>query len=210
MAPGLDSGPSRGGGPDGPVGEGSQLRRFLRYGQIFSAAVHELIGSRCLGEVFQQPLTLPQLHLVKTIARNGKHRMSDVAAFLGVSTPAATKCVDKLERLGLVTRTRSTSDRRMTLLSASAEAQTLVREYERVQREHLLPILSVFEPKEIDHLIELLERFAVELYTREHAESGSCLWCGAYFEDDCAIARIRGGCPYQEIQSPDSAEASRS
>jgi DNA-binding MarR family transcriptional regulator len=210
MAPGPIADPAPDGYPAGSVGDGSQLARFLRYGQIFSAAVHELVGARCLADVFRHKLTLPQLHLLKAISHDGQHRVSDVAAFLGVSSPAATKCVDKLERLGLVARAQSPTDRRATLVAASERAQTLVREYERVKRNRLEPILSGFEGNEVDQLIDLLERFAVEFYSRERPESDTCLWCGAYFDDDCAIASVRGGCPCQEFEASASTETDES
>jgi DNA-binding MarR family transcriptional regulator len=186
------------------------LRRFLRCSHIFDAAVQEIGDPRGLPGFADSPLTLPQLHLLRALVANRQYRVSEVAAFLDVTSPAATKCVDKLERLGLVTRAPCASDRRATLLEASAAARKLVREYERVKRERLKPILSVFAPQEIDQLIELLERFAVELCSREEAEQESCLWCGAYFEDDCPIARTRGGCPCHEIQSLGCAEKSKS
>ena len=47
-------------------------------------------------------LTLPQLHLLKLIDRHGRHPVGEVADLLGVSAPAATRNVDKLERLGLL------------------------------------------------------------------------------------------------------------
>jgi DNA-binding MarR family transcriptional regulator len=186
------------------------LRRFLRCSHIFDAAVQAIGDPRGLPGFADSQLTLPQLHLLKALAQDGQHRVSDVAAFLGVTSPAATKCVDKLERLGLVKRAPCAGDRRATLLEASAAARRLVRDYDRVKRERLSPILSVFAPQEIDQLIDLLERFAVELCSREDPASGTCLWCGAYFEDDCPIARTRGGCPCHEIESPDHAEKTKS
>ncbi len=50
---------------------------------------------------------------------NGRHQAGELAEFLGVSAPAATKNIDKLERFGLVVRSPSKGDRRATQLSAS-------------------------------------------------------------------------------------------
>ncbi len=193
------------GGEQGP--EADRLRRFLRIGHIFSASVQEIVGSRFLAESTDLPITLAQLHLLKLLANNGEHRVSDAAVLLGVSSPAATKCIDKLERLGLLSRTPSTSDRRATILSASPEGRDLVREYERVNRKRLGPVLNGFSPDEIDDLTDMLERVAVALFDREGSEMSSCLCCGAYIENDCSIARVRGGCPYQEMRVERSTES---
>ncbi|MFQ5600485.1 MAG: MarR family winged helix-turn-helix transcriptional regulator, partial [Candidatus Krumholzibacteriia bacterium] len=86
------------------VGE-ALLYRFLRYSHIFTAAVREVLETKYLAEVSQQPITLPQFHLLKLISLNGHHQVHEIADFLGVSSPAATKNIDKLERLDLVSRT---------------------------------------------------------------------------------------------------------
>lgn len=187
--------------------EADRLRRFLRIGHIFSASVREIVGSRFLADSTDHPLTLAQLHLLKLLANNGEHKVSDAATLLGVSSPAATKCIDKLERLGLLSRTPSTSDRRATILSASPEGRDLVREYERINRRRLEPVLRCFSPDEIDNLTDLLERVAVALFDREGANMSSCLCCGAYIENDCSIARVRGGCPYQDMRVERSTES---
>ena len=126
---------------------------------------------------------------------------------LGYVTVERCWVLDKLERLGLVSRTPSTSDRRATTLAASAEGRRVVRDYERIKKDCLQPILGEFELREIEQLTELLERFAVALYSRQRPSREACLWCGAYIDDDCAIARIRGGCPCRDSRSSSSTEA---
>ncbi|MFQ5876685.1 MAG: MarR family winged helix-turn-helix transcriptional regulator [Acidobacteriota bacterium] len=189
-------GPEQGRGP-----EPARLRRLLRYSHVFSAAVREILEARYLGEVSPDPLTLPQFHLLKLIALNGRHQVGEVAEFLGVSSPAATKNIDKLERLGLVTRAPSEGDRRATLLSASQRGHRLVRRYERLKAERLAPVLSKFRPDEIDQLARLLERFSVLLFERESPEDGYCLRCAAYCQERCPIGHVLGNCPYEKIRA---------
>lgn len=193
--------------PPGPAEDGVRVRRFLRCSHIFNAAVREISDPRSLEGLSDRSLTVPQLHLLKLMAGEGRHKVRDVAAFLGVSSPAATKCIDKLERMGLVTRTRSTEDRRTTVLDASEKGRSIVRAYERAKRERLEPILEEFDRQEIDRLVELLEMFAVSLFRRRLPRRGTCLFCGAYGDENCPIGRIRGSCPYDEMQSRRSTEA---
>ena len=171
--------------------------RLLRYSHIFASAVRDILESKLLRETTPLPLTLSQLHLLKLMSHNGQHQIHEVADYLGVSAPAATKNVDKLERLGLIIRTPSKGDRRATLLSVSQRGRQLVQEYEELKTARLGPVLETFEPSEITEMADLLERFAISLLSQEDRPLSSCLRCDAYIECDCSLAEARGGCPYQ-------------
>jgi DNA-binding MarR family transcriptional regulator len=189
-----------------PSEDAARLRRFLRLSHIFSTSVLEIMGDRCLAESSDHSLTLSQMHLLKLLANGGSHKVSDAATLLGISSPAATKCIDKLERLGLVARAPCLTDRRATILEASDDGRKLVDEYVRIQERRLLPLIAGFKPLEIDRLTDLLERFAVALVRQEDSRSSSCLRCGGRVDEDCPIANVRGGCPYQRLRSGDSTE----
>jgi DNA-binding MarR family transcriptional regulator len=200
MADGLTGG---GGSTDRPpthANGNGRLHRLLRYSHIFSSAVREILEAKYLEEVTALPLTLPQFHLLKLIALNGKHQVGEVAEFLGVSSPAASKNIDKLVRLGLVERGADESDRRVTLLSASAKGRALIRSYEELKAERLIPVLERFEPGEIDQLAHLLQRFSVSLFEQEKADRDYCLRCAAYAQENCPIGHVQGNCPYDRIR----------
>ena len=117
-----------------PPGNGrGEHFQLLRYSHIFASAVRDLLELKVLREVTDDPLTLPQFHLLKLISLNGTHQVGEVAQFLGVSPPAATKNIDKLEGLGLVARSPSTDDRRATLLASSHKGRRLVKRYEALK-----------------------------------------------------------------------------
>lgn len=183
---------------------GDDLFALLRYSHIFASAVREILEIKLLGEISPEPLTLSQFHLLKLISLNGHHQVGEVADFLGVSPPAATKNVDKLERLGLVERRPSKGDRRATLLGSSPRGRGLVRRYESLKAERLTPVAEAFDAAELRQMADLLKRFAVALLSAERSEgagdSGVCLRCSAYFEESCPIPHIRAGCPYQKVR----------
>jgi two-component system cell cycle response regulator len=104
------------------------------------------------------------------MAKNGSHQVGEAAGYLGVSPPAATKTIDKLERLGLVTRTPSAGDRRATLLSASPQGQRLVEEYERRKAQLVGPVLERFRPDELVQLTRLMERHGLQVVHTTEAE----------------------------------------
>lgn len=174
--------------------------RLVRGTHLFASTVREALEEEPLRRVTPFPLTLSQLHLLKLMARRGRHQVGQVAHFLGVSAPAATRNVDKLERLGLLSRLPRQGDRRATLLAVSPKARRLVRDYERAKRERLAPVLATFPPEDIRQFSGLLERFAVALFTPGARGDRVCLRCSAYLDAECPIALVRGGCPYQDAE----------
>jgi DNA-binding MarR family transcriptional regulator len=175
---------------------GDEFYRLVRYSHIFSSAIREILELKILKEVTPLSLSLSQFHLLKIMSINGQHQVGELAGFLGVSAPAATKNIDKLERLKLVVRTPSKGDRRATLLSVSSKGRRLVQKYEELKAARLSPVLEDFEPEEVEQLSDLLEKFSVSLLKIEQPVEGFCLRCAAYIVDDCSIGLECGGCPY--------------
>jgi len=175
-----------------------RLHKFLRGSHIFSASVGEILGTKFLQEVSPDPLTVLQFHLLKLIKLNGRRQVGEVAECLGVTSPAATKNIDKLERLGLITRTPSKGDRRATLLSVSTRGRKLVDAYEELKTARMAPVLDRFNPEEIEQFSDLLERFSVSMLDLEQPGRGFCLRCAMYIESNCPIGQVLGGCPYDK------------
>ncbi|HUU85868.1 MAG TPA: MarR family winged helix-turn-helix transcriptional regulator [Phycisphaerae bacterium] len=190
-------------------GSGDSSYHFLRYSHIFASTVREVLEEKLLRKVSTDSLTLSQFHVVKLMALDGHRQVGEVAEFLGVSAPAASKNIDKLERLGLVVRSPSKGDRRATLLSVSRKGRRLVRRYEELRVARLSPALQTFEPEEIEQLTRLLERFSVSLLQVEPTEDTFCLRCGCYIEEGCSVGRIRGGCPYYKVLPLRRSESSK-
>jgi DNA-binding MarR family transcriptional regulator len=183
------------------AGEEVSLHGLLRQTHIFASTVREILEVKLLREVSDAPLSLPQLQLLKLMVRDGPHHLTEVAHFLGVSPPAATKNIDKLVGLGLVRRERSTDDRRATLLSASPQGQGLVEEYERRKEQLVRPVAERFRPEELALLTGLLERFAVSLLERETPESGFCARCCGYVDAACPVNWLLGDCAFRKLRA---------
>lgn len=193
------------GDPGEPLG--SDVWRFIRSSHIFASTVREVLELKPVREVSSVPLTLSQLRLLKLMFLNGRHQVGEVADFLGVSSPAATKNIDKLEALGLLVRFPSRGDRRARLLSVSRKGRDLVRRYEELKRKRLSPVLMEFQPEELEQLSRLLERFSLSLLEKELPREGDgvCLRCDAYIQSGCPVGQLRGGCPYQSARRARSA-----
>ena len=183
------------------AGDGQdELYGFLRYSHIFASLVREVLEEKILREVSSDPLSLSQFHLLKLIALNGTHQVGEVADFLGVSAPAASKNIDKLERLGMVARRPSPGDRRAILLSSSPKGRRLVDKYEAAKEERLAPVLAGFSSQEVRQLSRLMERFSLRLLRMEVPGDGLCFRCSAYYEDSCPVSHLHDQCPYQRLR----------
>ena len=182
------------------------LLGLLRQTHIFASTVREILEVKLLREVSDAALSLPQLQLLKLMTRDGQHQVTEAAHFLGVSPPAATKNIDKLEGLGLIIRERSTGDRRATLLSVSPQGRRLVEEYERRKAELVTPVLERFRPEELAQLTSLMERFSISLLERETPEAGFCARCCGYVESGCPVDWLLGDCAFRKLRGPSTRE----
>lgn len=174
--------------------------RLLRNSHIFSAVVREVLEENLIRDTTNLPLTLSQFYLLKLLSIDGQHQVGEVADFMGVSPPAASKNIEKLVRLGLLERSRSEGDRRALLLSVTSRGRRLVIRYEELKAARLYPLLDEFRPQDIEALAQLLERFSLALCGLGASKDGVCLRCAGYLQDECVVGAIQGGCPYQSLQ----------
>jgi DNA-binding MarR family transcriptional regulator len=177
-----------------------EVLRLLRFSHIFASVVREFLEVQLLHEVSDEDLSLSQYHLLKLITLDGEHQMGQVAEFLGISPPAATKNIDKMERLGLVSRMPSTGDRRATLLEPSLQGRQLVSRFETLKESRLAPVLDSFSQKELKQMADLLERFSLRLIHAQEPMSQICLRCSAYYDENCPVPHLQDGCPYRKVK----------
>ena len=92
----------------------SKLFNMLRRGDAYR-------GSR-------PELTLAQASLLLTLLDNGPIRMTELAARERVRTPTTTVAIRRLERVGLVKRSRDPSDMRAVLVEVTPEGRAQYNE----------------------------------------------------------------------------------
>jgi len=181
-------------------GEGEQRGggsfQLVRNSHIFSAAVRDVLESGALQAATDLPLTLSQVRLITLLSLDGRHKIGEIADYLGVSAPAATKRVDKLEKLGLLSRSRGEGDRRSTIVELSPDGRALAVRYERRKTQFAMDALRSLDAQEMRQLALLLDRLSLSLLRQSGPDRGPCLRCGADIQPDCGVRRLRGGCPY--------------
>jgi DNA-binding MarR family transcriptional regulator len=113
-------------------------------------------------------LTLAQLSILLTLLDQGPIRMTELAARERVRTPTTTVAIRRLEKLGLVKRSRDPSDLRAVLVEVTPQGLVQHREALAVRRANLAALLSKLTDEERETLaaaLRPLERLA------EQAES---------------------------------------
>lgn len=100
-------------------------------------------------------ITLPQAMMLRSMESHGAVKMSEVAALLAIKPPAASAAVDSLEREGYVQRAIDPTDRRVTLVTPTAEGLEALHASETQRRNVMRQHLSALSEDEIRSLISI-------------------------------------------------------
>ena len=83
-------------------------------------------GGDTLGLMNEAGTTLPQILFLARLRQAGGGTASDLADTLNMSLPAVSQMVDRLFRLGLLSRAEDAEDRRRKRLATTAKADSLL------------------------------------------------------------------------------------
>jgi DNA-binding MarR family transcriptional regulator len=112
-------------------------------------------------ETEQLGITARQATLLWLVKRSPGLSLAELAAEEGISPPALSGHVDRLERAGLIERVRSSEDRRRVGLRLTDEGARLLRRVRARRTTWLTDRLGTLEPAElgsIDEAIPALQR----------------------------------------------------
>ncbi|MBY0287918.1 MAG: MarR family transcriptional regulator [Mycobacteriaceae bacterium] len=101
-------------------------------------------------------LTLAQLSILLTLLEQGPIRMTELAAHERVRTPTTTVAIRRLEKLGLVKRSRDPSDLRAVLVDITPEGLAQHQEALANRRAFLAKLLEKLGPEELETLSKAL------------------------------------------------------
>jgi DNA-binding MarR family transcriptional regulator len=105
-------------------------------------------------------LTLAQLSILLTLLDQGPIRMTELAAHERVRTPTTTVAIRRLEKLGLVKRSRDPSDLRAVLVDVTPRGLVQHREATATRRAALAALLSKLRDDERETLTAALAPLA--------------------------------------------------
>ena len=108
-------------------------------------------------------LTLAQLSILVTLLNQGPIRMTELAAHERVRTPTTTVAIRRLEKLGLVKRTKDPSDLRAVLVDITPKGHAQHQEALSQRYAALAGLLRALSPQDLETLdaaLGPLERLA--------------------------------------------------
>lgn len=142
------------------------LRRVIRAVDLHSRALVRSHG-----------LTAPQALVLKAIVAAGELPVGGVAQRVNLSHATITDIVNRLERRGLVARTRSETDRRRVLVRATAEASQTLRRAPPLLQDAFAARFAKLADWEQTLLLASLQRIAA-LMDAERLEAAPVLAAG--------------------------------
>jgi DNA-binding MarR family transcriptional regulator len=176
---------------------------FLASARVFAKAVRDVCEAAVLREVVGDKLSFAQLKLLYLVAQTDEVTIGDAATFLGVTSPAASKTVEKLVRRRLLRRNDIQGDRRTSAISLTEASRRLLEAYEAARNQKAVKIFEQFSPEEIQHASVLLDRLAAGIASEREKQDEVCLQCEIYFRNNCRFAEFgRRTCFYLGCQHP--------
>jgi DNA-binding MarR family transcriptional regulator len=184
------------------------INDFLGSAQVFASSVNNVIEEQVLRQVGPRELTFSQFKLLKLVALTDAQTIGDVAVFLGVSNPAASKAVDKLVRQGLLLRREDQADRRAIQLSLTESSRRLLAAYDTARDHKLAGIFGQFSSADLRRTAELLDRLSAGIVDHTTKAEGLCLQCGIYYRQKCLVRQlVHRDCFYHRHKSGPAARS---
>lgn len=101
-------------------------------------------------------LTINDVHIIEQIGLEGNKKMTDIAENMGITLATMTSAADRLERKGCIKRERSTTDRRIVLLSLTRDGMVTYKLHERFHMRMVEKVIKGMEGEELKVLSKAL------------------------------------------------------
>ena len=143
------------------------LRRVIRATDIYSKKLAKTTG-----------LTAPQMLLLQTIRTRGELTIGELATAMSLSQATVTTIMDRLEKRHLVSRQRSTVDKRKVHARLTTEASTILEQAPVPLQQNFSTRFNVLDEWEQTMIISSLQRVA-KMMDAEHIDASPVLDVGA-------------------------------
>ena len=130
--------------------------------QILEAIIYLYTESRRITKELARraELTGPQLTVIKMLETVGDLSLSDLSDRIRAQNSTVTGIIDRMEREGLVTRARSTEDRRVVHIKLTEKGEALARDIPVEPMEIFRSALSGLSVTEVKDLLKVLTKLA--------------------------------------------------
>lgn len=108
--------------------------------------------------VRESDYSLAQIHTLEALGNHGAMKMKELAHHLGITTGTLTVQVDKLVKLGLLTRQYSEHDRRSIVVDLTEPGREIHRHHNGLHLSLTEELTKGWSDEERQHLMALLHR----------------------------------------------------
>lgn len=129
------------------------MKLFAQLLRMYSIEFRQLVGGEITG---------PQLYLLEILNEFGPTKMSDIAERLQITVGAVTLQADRSINAGLIIRERSTTDRRVVLLSITDEGRELVSKARQMRKGIMKKHFDRLSSDELEQLGKLYQKMLGE------------------------------------------------
>ncbi|MGZ6746642.1 MAG: MarR family transcriptional regulator [Nocardioides sp.] len=105
-------------------------------------------------------VTVTQHRVLVVLAARGDQTVGEIAEALGVHPSNATRYTDRLQRLGLVRRSRSDHDGRVVRVALTPAGHDLLQAVTAKRREDVLEVLGRMTSRETTEAVRALQAFS--------------------------------------------------
>ena len=95
-------------------------------------------------------ISIPQFRALRFVQTHPDSSLGDLAEYLGLTPPSASKLVDGLVKQALVSRQESSSDRRRLILALTSTGESLVNQSRTSAQSSLAQTLDTLSDQDLD------------------------------------------------------------
>ncbi len=115
-------------------------------------------------------ITVQQIAALHCLARRGSCAMSTLAQTVSLRESTITGIADRMERTGLIRRTRDRGDRRVVRAAITPKGRATLKALHRHERDGFMALFERVSAAERARFIEILERLVNTLSSDEQAK----------------------------------------
>ena len=173
----------------------NQLEKSLSENiRIMAQAITEICQRSTLENACSIPINRNQFTILKILSNGGSFQIKVLARLLDISNAAVSKNIDRLTKLGLVTRRTNPDDRRRLEIILLEPGREIVAQYDRILEEKQKHLMKQFSCEEKEVLLGLLKRVIRFTLAEEQDIDMICLQCAGLCGDSCVIESREGSC----------------
>lgn len=173
-----------------------EIDEFIGHLQLMAFLTRHYIERRFIEEVAQKPLSYVHMNLLKILDARPGETVGDIARYMKVSYPAATKTIDKLVRLGLLKRREDPMDRRIAHLHLTPAGRKLIEKYDRIKKKEIEKVIDSFGYDNALHFNRQMHELSEAIVRFAPISKSVCMQCGSYDPDDCLMNSGSKSCGY--------------